>query len=192
MRPYQKEGVAWLSFLRSNHFGGILADEMGLGKTLQVLALVNALRSSAGTGERRPWLIVCPTSLVWNWAAEAAKFTPELRVLALHGPRRQEQFAAVPSHDLVITSYSLLRRDAEAYRAWDFDTVVLDEAQHIKNRQTQNAQAVKTIRAAHRLVLTGTPLENSVLDLWSIFDFLMPGYLGVAAAAFFSRAMGIS
>ncbi len=181
LRPYQKEGVAWLSFLRSNHFGGILADEMGLGKTLQVLALVNSLRSSAGTGARRPWLIVCPTSLVFNWAAEAAKFTPDLRVLALHGPRRQEQFATVPSHDLVITSYSLLRRDAEAYRSWDFETVVLDEAQHIKNRQTQNAQAVKAIRAAHRLVLTGTPLENSVLDLWSIFDFLMPGYLGVAA-----------
>ncbi len=186
LRPYQKEGVAWLAFLRANHFGGILADEMGLGKTLQVLALIHSLRGvgagagAAGGGDRRPWLIVCPTSLVYNWAAEAAKFTPQLRVLALHGPRRHEHFASLANRDLVVTSYSLLRRDADAHRAVDYDTVVLDEAQHIKNRQTQNAQSVKAIRAGHRLVLTGTPLENSVLDLWSIFDFLMPGYLGQA------------
>jgi superfamily II DNA or RNA helicase len=171
LRPYQKYGVGWLHFLRQNRFGGILADEMGLGKTLQTLAY---LRSVKG----KPSLIVCPTSLVFNWANEATKFTPELKVLSLHGPKRHELFAEIPKADLVITSYGLIRRDAEQYRDVEFDTVVLDEAQHIKNRQTQNAQAVKAIRSAHRLVLTGTPLENSVLDLWSIFDFLMPGYLG--------------
>ena len=178
LRPYQKAGVAWLNFLRTNGFGGILADEMGLGKTLQVLALLDSLR--VGGGLRGPALVVCPTSLVFNWAAEAVKFAPGLRVLALQGPRRHEVFAQIPRQDLVITSYALLRRDAEQYRGLEFDTVALDEAQHIKNRQTQNAQAVKSIRSRHRLVLTGTPLENSVLDLWSIFDFLMPGYLGTA------------
>jgi len=174
LRPYQKDGVAWMQFLRANGFGGILADEMGLGKTLQVLALLSAKPASV------PALVICPTSLVFNWVAEAVKFTPSLRVLALHGPQRREFFTQIPRHDLIITSYAVLRRDADQYRDLEFDTVVLDEAQHIKNRQTQNAQAVKSIRARHRLVLTGTPMENSVLDLWSIFDFLMPGYLGGA------------
>ncbi len=196
LRPYQKHGVAWLHFLRQNGFGGILADEMGLGKTLQTLALLQTVKAAglAASGalpedgrppdrqpETGPALIVCPTSLVFNWVAEAEKFTPSLRVLALHGPRRHELFEQMPKADLVITSYALIRRDAEQYRQIGFDTVVLDEAQHIKNRQTQNAQAVKAVRARHRLVLTGTPLENSVRDLWSIFDFLMPGYLGSAA-----------
>jgi superfamily II DNA or RNA helicase/REP element-mobilizing transposase RayT len=130
--------------------------------------------------DARPTLVICPTSLVFNWAAEAAKFTPELRVLTLNGPDRHADFGRIPQSDLVITSYALIRRDAERYRGLEFDTVVLDEAQHIKNRQTQNAVAVKSIRSAHRLVLTGTPLENSVLDLWSLYDFLMPGYLGTA------------
>ena len=112
--------------------------------------------------------------------AEAKKFTPNLRVLALHGPDRHRIFDQIPESDIVVTSYALIRRDAEKYRGLEFDTVVLDEAQHIKNRQTQNAQAVKAVRAKYRLVLTGTPIENSVLDLWSIFDFLMPGYLGAA------------
>jgi SNF2 family DNA or RNA helicase len=195
LRPYQKQGVAWLHFLRANSFGGILADEMGLGKTLQTLAFLQTcgrrlqeapslksemdqrLVTSAAT---KPHLIVCPTSLVFNWVAEAKKFTPELNVIALHGPERHARFKDIAASDLVITSYALIRRDAEKYRELEFDTVVLDEAQHIKNRQTQNAQAVKAVKADHRLVLTGTPLENSVLDLWSIFDFLMPGYLGSA------------
>ena len=177
LRPYQKHGVAWLRFLRENSFGGILADEMGLGKTLQVLAF---LRSLPRSSPKVPHLAICPTSLVFNWQAEAKKFTPELKVLALHGPDRHARFADIAGSDIVITSYALIRRDAERYRELEFDTVVLDEAQHIKNRQTQNAHAVKAIRARHRLVLTGTPLENSVLDLWSIFDFLMPGYLGAA------------
>jgi superfamily II DNA or RNA helicase len=176
LRPYQKHGVAWLHFLRQNNFGGILADEMGLGKTLQALAFLQSLK----TGERVPSLVICPTSLVFNWVNEAAKFTPNLKVLALHGPARHAEFSKIAESDLVVTSYALIRRDAEKYQQFEFDTVVLDEAQHIKNRQTQNAQAVKAIRSQHRLVLTGTPLENSVLDLWSIFDFLMPGYLGSA------------
>ncbi len=193
LRPYQKDGVAWLHFLRQNHFGGILADEMGLGKTLQTLALLRSqlqrgdssnvavtTGSMASSPEAKTALIVCPTSLVFNWLAEAKKFVPGLKVLALEGPNRHSLFQTIPEYDLVITSYALIRRDAERYREWEFDTVVLDEAQHIKNRQSQNAQAVKAIRARHRLVLTGTPLENSVLDLWSIFDFLMPGYLGSA------------
>jgi SNF2 family DNA or RNA helicase len=184
LRPYQKQGVAWLHFLRENGFGGILADEMGLGKTLQTLAFFNSLRDAQSGGAhsalRAPHLIICPTSLVFNWLAEARKFTPELKVLALHGPERHAAFARINESALIVTSYALVRRDAERYREFEFDTVVLDEAQHIKNRQTQNAQAVKAVRSRHRLVLTGTPLENSVLDLWSIFDFLMPGYLGSA------------
>jgi SNF2 family DNA or RNA helicase len=131
-------------------------------------------------GRKLPHLIVCPTSLVFNWVAEAKKFTPHLKVLALHGPERHGQFDQTAASDIVVTSYALIRRDAERYRELEFDTVALDEAQHIKNRQTQNAQAVKAVKARHRIVLTGTPLENSVLDLWSIFDFLMPGYLGTA------------
>jgi SNF2 family DNA or RNA helicase len=178
LRPYQKQGVAWLRFLRDHGFGGILADEMGLGKTLQTLAFWQWVRRHQSTD--KPMLIVCPTSLVFNWVAEAWKFTPALKVLALHGPERHTDFERVPQHDIVVTSYALIRRDAERYRESAFDTVVLDEAQHIKNRQTQNAQAVKSVRAEHRIVLTGTPLENSVLDLWSIFDFLMPSYLGSA------------
>lgn len=185
LRPYQKHGVAWLGFLRAQGFGGILADEMGLGKTLQVLAHLAHGRSGesthAGSGPRLPVLVVCPTSLVFNWAAEAARWTPQLRVVTLEGPDRHLRFDQIPVSDLAITSYALIRRDADRYRSLEFDTVILDEAQHIKNRQTQNAQAVKAIRARHRLVLTGTPLENSVLDLWSIYDFLMPGYLGTAA-----------
>lgn len=180
LRPYQKEGVAWLEFLRQNNFGGILADEMGLGKTLQTLAFLRSVLERTPKSERKPSLVVCPTSLVFNWVAEVRKFTPELRVLPLHGPKRHALFAELPNCDLAVTSYALVRRDSEHYGGFEFDTVVLDEAQHIKNRQTQNAQAVKIIRADHRLVLTGTPIENSVLDLWSIFDFLMPGYLGSA------------
>ena len=186
LRPYQKHGVAWMNFLRANGFGGILADEMGLGKTLQALAF---LQSRTGVPpvppdedrrDARPALVVCPTSLVFNWVAEARKFTPQLKVQALHGPDRHKFFEEIQRSDLIVTSYALIRRDFDRYKQIEFDTVVLDEAQHIKNRATQNAQAVKAIRSQHRLVLTGTPLENSVLDLWSIFDFLMPGYLGSA------------
>ncbi|MBI5684313.1 MAG: hypothetical protein HZC54_04475 [Verrucomicrobia bacterium] len=178
LRPYQTTGVNWLHFLGENGLAGILADEMGLGKTLQMLVYLS-LRKVADVG-RKPSLVICPTSLVTNWQAEAARFTPELRTLVLHGPKRHAAFAAIGEHDLVITSYALLRRDMEQYAALEFDTVVLDEAQHIKNRFSQNAQAAKSLQAARRFVLTGTPMENSLYDLWSIFDFLMPGYLGPA------------
>ncbi len=178
LRPYQKQGVAWLGFLRENKFGGILADEMGLGKTLQTLAFFHSCHTNKKLSG--PVLIVCPTSLVFNWLAEAKKFTPTLKVIALHGTGRHSRFEDIAKSDLVITSYALIRRDAEKYREFEFDTLVLDEAQHIKNRQTQNSQAVKAVKADYRVVLTGTPMENSVLDLWSILDFLMPGYLGSA------------
>jgi superfamily II DNA or RNA helicase len=126
-------------------------------------------------------LVVCPTSLVTNWLREAARFTPRLRTLDLTGPDRAEKFGRRKEYDLLVTSYAILRRDIEQYRADEFSLVILDEAQHIKNRGSQNAQSAKALRARHRLILTGTPLENSVLDLWSLYDFLLPGYLGTAA-----------
>ena len=171
LRPYQKHGVYWMHFLARNGFGGILADEMGLGKTLQALTFIQGL--SGGVS-----LIVCPSSLVQNWAREAAKFTPGLKVVALEGADRHARMAGLADARLAITSYPLLRRDAERYAGVEFQAIVLDEAQHIKNPDTQNAQAAMGLRARHRLVLTGTPLENSVRDLWSIMNFVMPGYLG--------------
>lgn len=171
MRSYQKQGVAWLNYLSKNGMGGILADEMGLGKTLQALAFLRAIGGKS--------LVVCPSSLIFNWEREAAKFTPELRVLALAGPDRQRLFGApLAEADLVITSYPLLRRDADKYRDVEFTAAILDEAQHIKNPESQNAQSAGTLRARYRFALTGTPVENSVRDIWSLMHFLMPGYLG--------------
>jgi len=170
LRPYQKEGVYWLHFLAENRLGGILADEMGLGKTVQTLAF---LRSVTGTS-----LIVCPASLLFNWRREAARFVPELKLLTLEGADRHARFQELSQHNLVLTSYPLLRRDADLYREFHFGAVVLDEATHIKNPDTQNAQAAMALRANHRFVLTGTPVENSVRDLWSIMNFALPGYLG--------------
>lgn len=178
LRHYQREGAQWLYALRSRGFGGALADEMGLGKTLQTLAFLRAWKAKANKDGSGPSLIVCPTSLVGNWLAEVAKFTPDLRAIAIRGAERQSQIEAIGDHDLAITSYALIRRDIDRYRAIPFETVILDEAQHIKNRKSQNARAVKSLKAQGRFVLTGTPLENSVLDLWSIFDFVMPQYLG--------------
>ena len=177
LRSYQKDGVNWLRFLETHGFGGVLADEMGLGKTLQTLAWLQLERSRA-EAQGKPALIVCPTSLVDNWAEEAAKFTPHLRVLTVTGGDRHDKWEQVPASHLVVTSYALLRRDIDRYVQFEFSAAVLDEAQHIKNRSTQNAIAAKRIPAVHRLVLTGTPIENSVSDLWSIMDYLMPGYLG--------------
>ena len=177
LRPYQKQGVYWMRFLENAGLCGLLADEMGLGKTLQTLTWLSLPRAEGG--EKRPALIVCPTSLVRNWEAESKKFTPERKVLVISGPDRANYFQYMDKADLVITSYALLQRDFEdAYCAREFSAVVLDEAQHIKNRQTKNAKAVKLIRAQRKLALTGTPVENSVADVWSIFDFLMPDYLG--------------
>lgn len=177
LRSYQKEGVSWLRFIEKNGFGGILADEMGLGKTLQTLAWLQLQRHQPEAAGK-PSLIVCPTSLVGNWAEEARRFVPHLRVLEIAGVQRHDLWSDVEHADLVITSYALLRRDVDQYLAHTFAAIVLDEAQHIKNRSTQNALAAKKLQGWHRLVLTGTPIENSVSDLWSIMDFLMPGYLG--------------
>ena len=196
LRPYQKQGVYWMRFLEEAGLCGLLADEMGLGKTLQTLTWLSLPRCggetppppSSPTGARgrpatakgsAPALIVCPTSLVRNWEAEAQKFTPWLKVLVISGPDRANDFAKIPAADLVVTSYALLQRDFEqAYYDKEFSALVIDEAQHIKNRDTKNAKAVKMINARQRLALTGTPIENSVADAWSIFDFLMPDYLG--------------
>jgi superfamily II DNA or RNA helicase len=177
LRPYQAHGVEWLAGLAERNFHGLLADDMGLGKTLQALAFAAWLASEKSA----PTLVVCPTTLVINWQREAARFTPLLRTLDLTGVDRAQKFAARGDYDLLVTSYAILRRDVEQYRAAKFGLVILDEAQHIKNRESQNAKAAKALPAQHRLVLTGTPLENSVLDLWSIYDFLLPGYLGTAA-----------
>ena len=172
LREYQLVGWEWLTRLAANNLGGILADEMGLGKTVQTLAF---LRAHQGQG---PALVVCPTSLVTNWENEARKFTPELKTLALEGAGRAARFKSIADVDMVITSYALLRRDIDTLREINFSTAVLDEAQHIKNPETQNAQAAFALRAKHRFVLTGTPMENSVRDLWSIMNFALPGYLG--------------
>ena len=177
-RPYQKEGIGWLQYLAKNHFGGVLADEMGLGKTLQTLAFLELRRKENKT--KLPSLVLCPTSLVINWMDEGKKFAPGLKMLALHGAGRKTLLSKIPDYDLVVTSYALLRRDIAEYEKLEFDSVVLDEAQSIKNRSSQTAVSVKKLTCDHRLVLTGTPLENSLLDLWSIYDFLMPGYLGTA------------
>jgi superfamily II DNA or RNA helicase len=172
LREYQLAGFEWLTRLAANNLGGILADEMGLGKTVQTLAFLRAHQSEG------PALIVCPTSLVTNWENEARKFTPELKTLVLEGADRAARFKSIAGVDMVITSYALLRRDIDTLREFNFSTAVLDEAQHIKNPETQNAQAAYALRATHRFVLTGTPMENSVRDLWSIMNFALPGYLG--------------
>jgi superfamily II DNA or RNA helicase len=177
MRPYQKDGVSWLCFLESHGFCGLLADEMGLGKTLEALGWLQLERSDPES-KGKPALIICPTSLVENWAEEAARFVPEMKVLTLTGAERHEKWEDLATSDIVVTSYALLRRDLDRHLEHEFSVAVLDEAQHIKNRATQNSQAAKQIKARHKLVLTGTPMENSVSDLWSIMDFLMPGYLG--------------
>ena len=178
LRPYQKEGVYWMRFLENSGLCGLLADEMGLGKTLQTLAWLSLKRADPATAGL-PALIVCPTSLVMNWMAEAAKFTPWIETVAISGPDRASLAGKIDRAGIVVTSYALLQRDFDSI--WDgreFSAVVLDEAQHIKNRQTKNARAVKLLQSGCRLVLTGTPVENSVSDVWSIFDFLMPEYLG--------------
>ncbi len=170
LRPYQIEGTRWLLAKALTGSGGLLADEMGLGKTVQTLALVEAL-----TG---PVLVVCPSSLVWNWKREAAHFLPTLPVLTLDGPNREKSFPAIPAHRLIVTSYALLRRDIEKYKGLNFSAVILDEAQHIKNPDSQNAKAACLLSARSRFILTGTPIENSLRDLWSLYEFLLPGYLG--------------
>ncbi|MFC1498397.1 SNF2-related protein [Verrucomicrobiota bacterium] len=177
LRPYQKEGVSWMRFLQKNSFCGILADEMGLGKTLQTLTWLKLIRANKDYNNK-PALIVCPTSLVENWVEETSKFVPNLKSLVLTGSDRHDKWDLLSESDIAVTSYAILRRDIDNYVEHEFSVAILDEAQHIKNRSTNNAKAAKRIKADSRLVLTGTPVENSVSDLWSIMDFLMPGYLG--------------
>lgn len=180
LRPYQQEGLNWLRYLERAGFAGILADEMGLGKTLQTLAWLQLERVEPGARDL-PALIVCPTSLVENWIEEGERFTPDLRFVNLTGTaaRRDQVWEEEgPEADVWVTSYAVVQRDLARYVRSPVSALVLDEAQHIKNHQTQNARAVKKVEAVNRLVLTGTPVENSVTDLWSIMDFLMPGYLG--------------
>lgn len=171
LRNYQKDGFRWLSTLSQWQFGGILADDMGLGKTVEMLAFLVSSHSRT--------LIVCPASLVYNWAEEAARFTPQLQTVLIAGnvSERAQQIAQSVTADIVITSYDLLKRDLASYKKMHFDCMVIDEAQYIKNASTQAAKAVKQIHADIRFAMTGTPIENRLSDLWSIFDFLMPGYL---------------
>lgn len=175
LRDYQKTGFQWLKSLSAYHMGGILADDMGLGKTLQILTLILSEKQLS----TQPSLVVAPTSLIFNWQEEAAKFTPALKVTVISGQseERQEQLQTAGGADLVITSYGMLRRDIELYEDIQFRYCILDEAQHVKNPQTISAQAVKKIKASSYFALTGTPIENSLTELWSIFDFILPGYL---------------
>ncbi|MDR6220723.1 DEAD/DEAH box helicase [Deinococcus soli (ex Cha et al. 2016)] len=175
LRPYQRQGVAWLQFLREYGMGGILADDMGLGKTVQTLSHL-LIEKESGRADR-PSLVVAPTSVIGNWQAEAAKFTPDLRVLTLHGKDRRAQFAQIPGHDLILTTYPLLPRDITELGAFEYHLVILDEAQNIKNTRTAAAKAAGSLSARHRLALTGTPLENHLGELWSQFNFLAPGLL---------------
>ncbi len=176
LRGYQKEGIRWLGFLDESGYAGILADEMGLGKTVQALAWLEHRKALAT--KTAPAIVICPTSLLQNWAREIQRFVPSMTYAIMAGPDRHLLWDNLAQIDIVIASYALLRRDIEKYAKLHFSAAILDEAQHIKNRSTQNALAAKRLRADRRLVLTGTPIENSVTDLWSIMDFLMPGYLG--------------
>lgn len=175
LRPYQRLGVAWLWYLHTQKLGGILADEMGLGKTLQALALLAAIK--AETGPQLPCLVVAPASLLENWRREAARFTPQLRVNVHHGARRLSRADTFATHDLIITSYGTLARDQEFFATGEFTCIIADEAQHIKNRRSQNARSLRALQARGRFLLTGTPVENSLEDLRSLFEFLMPGLL---------------
>jgi superfamily II DNA or RNA helicase len=176
LRPYQRDGLAWLQFVAGCGLGGVLADDMGLGKTVQLLAHV-ALERESGRMQA-PVLVVAPTSLVFNWQDEAARHVPSLRVLALAGPERGTRFDAIDAHDLVVTSYALLPRDLQRLGARRWHAVVADEAHRIKNPRTQSAAALRTLVASHRIALSGTPLENHLGELWSVMQFAVPGLLG--------------
>ena len=176
LRDYQVTGLSWLSSLAAYGLGGILADDMGLGKTLQVIAFLLAHRDEAAP----PSLVVAPTSLVYNWLDEIERFAPELRARVIAGTKKEREAALASTGedcDVLITTYNMLKRDIKEYAGRTFRYAFLDEAQHIKNPATQNAKAVKKLRAGGRFALTGTPIENTLTELWSIFDFLMPGYL---------------
>jgi superfamily II DNA or RNA helicase len=178
LRPYQKEGFNFLCHLSEMRLGGILADDMGLGKTLQTLTWLSWLKERQGRSPK-PALVICPASVLHNWRREAERFVPGMKVLVLQsGQARHNLRKQIPQHDLIVTNYALLRRDLEDLQKFAFSAVVLDEAQFIKNPTAQVTQCVKQLKSSQRLALTGTPLENRLLDLWSITDFIQPGYLG--------------
>ncbi len=179
LRPYQEQGLAWLAFLRQWGLGACLADDMGLGKTPETIALLLHERATTN-GSRRPALVICPTSVVSNWQRELARFAPDLRVLVHHGAARKksELAAQAARHDVVISSYALLRRDEKHLAEVEWGDVILDEAQNIKNPSTRQAQVARKLPAQWRAALTGTPVENRLAELWSLFQFLNPGYLG--------------
>lgn len=179
LREYQKRGYLWIKTLKHNGFGGILADDMGLGKTLQVITFLLSEHLESGQTENKKSLIVSPSSLVYNWKSEIEKFTPQLSAKMVVGTQaeRREMIQNASNQDILITSYDLLKRDKEVYEDMKFAVEVIDEAQYIKNHNTQAAKAVKEIDAGFKLALTGTPVENRLSELWSIFDYLMPGFL---------------
>ncbi len=180
LRDYQREGLGWMDFLRRFSFGGCLADDMGVGKTAQVLALLENRRMLRSTGEvTKPSLVVVPRSLIFNWKEEAARFTPRLRVLDYSGAERNGH--DLGGHDLVLATYGTLRRDIPRMKDIEFDYVVLDEAQAIKNADTESAKAARLLQSDHRLALSGTPVENHIGELFSLFEFLNPGMLGTAS-----------
>ena len=176
LRPYQLEGLSWLQFLREYEFGGILADDMGLGKTVQALAHITLEKTSGRMTE--PCLVIAPTSLMFNWQMEAKRFSPDLKVLLLHGTVRKVHFEHLSQYDLILTTYPLIVRDKEILLEQHFHLLILDEAQCIKNAKSQAALVAIQLKATHRLCLTGTPMENHMGELWSLFHFMMPGLLG--------------
>lgn len=182
LRPYQKSGYDWLRFLNEYKLGGCLADDMGLGKTIQTLALLQAQKEM---GAQLPSLLIMPVSLLYNWATEAEKFTPSLKVLLYTGSNRDKSMQSFAGYDLILTSYGIVRLDIETLKTYKFQYVILDESQAIKNPGSLTTQAVMQLYSNHRLILTGTPLENSVLDLWSQMSFVNPGLLG--SKAYFQR-----
>lgn len=177
LRHYQEAGLSWLWFLYRHGLSGVLADDMGLGKTIQALSLMLKIKREHGS---QPSLVVAPTSVLPNWEREIEKFTPELSFVTWHGSDRRDNVEQLKKADLVLTSYALIRRDLEELRSVGYRTVILDEAQNIKNADSATAQACKSVGADHKIALTGTPLENRLTELWSLFDFLMPGFLGNA------------
>ncbi len=179
LREYQKRGYLWIKTLHHNGFAGILADDMGLGKTLQVICYLLSEHLEADNKDNKRVLIICPASLVFNWNSEFNKFAPQLPVKMVIGTskERQEIIENMKSSDILITSYDLLKRDIECYKDIRFHSEIIDEAQYIKNFKTQAAKSVKMVKAGFKLALTGTPIENRLSELWSIFDYLMPGYL---------------
>jgi len=175
LRDYQQEGLNWLSFLHEFKFSGILADDMGLGKTVQTLAHLSRLKQLKKLN--KPCLIIVPTSLIANWKNEVNKFTPNLNLLTLYGSDRFDKFETIKKHDLILTTYALVTRDEEIYKKTKLKYIILDEAQKIKNHKTKMAKTICSLKSEYRLALSGTPIENHLGELWSIFNFLMPGFL---------------